>query len=85
MIEIFLSKGKNMEPERIMSHLSKSILSTLKSMEKAKTAEEKLKLSETVKNLTASLDVFFSLMDNLASYDEMGLFNDENDDKPIPF
>jgi hypothetical protein len=51
-----------MDPEKIMSGISKEILSALKSMAKATTPEEKLKYSEIVKNLCDSLGVFLFLI-----------------------
>ena len=65
-----------MDPEKIMAGISKEIDATLKAMGKAKTAEEKLTHSETVKNLCVSLGVFLDLMSDMAPYD---------DDEPIPF
>ncbi|MEE8057579.1 MAG: hypothetical protein V3T17_07060 [Pseudomonadales bacterium] len=66
-----------MDPEKIMSGISKEIFAALKIMEKAKTPEEKLISSETVKNLCDSLGVFLNLMSDMAMYDEDG--------EPIPF
>ncbi len=65
-----------MEPERIMTGISNEIDATLKAMGKAKTPEEKLTHSETVKNLCESLGVFLNLMSEMMPYD---------DDEPIPF
>ncbi|HFD88082.1 MAG TPA: hypothetical protein ENJ35_10465 [Gammaproteobacteria bacterium] len=65
-----------MDPEKIMIGVSKEIDATLKAMGKAKTAEEKLIYSETVKNLCDSLGVFLNLMSDMFPYD---------DDEPIPF
>ena len=66
-----------MDPEKLMNGISKEISSALKTMEKAKTPEEKLMYSETVKNLCDSLGVFLSLISDMAPYD--------NDGEPIPF
>jgi hypothetical protein len=66
-----------MDPEKIMSGISKEILSALKSMANATTPEEKLKYSEIVKNLCDSLDVFLGLISEMAPYDD--------EDGPIPF
>ncbi|MGB5299001.1 MAG: hypothetical protein WBN08_16335 [Thiogranum sp.] len=66
-----------MDPEKIMNGISKEIEATLKAMEKAKTPEEKLTHSETVKNLCESLGVFLNLMSDMAQYDDDG--------EPIPF
>ncbi len=65
-----------MDPEKIMTGISKEIDATLKAMGKAKTPEEKLTHSETVKNLCKSLGVFLDLMSDMAPYD---------DSKSIPF
>ena len=66
-----------MDPEKIMSCISKEILSALKSMAKATTPEEKLKYSKIVKNLCDSLGVFLGLISEMAPYDD--------EDRPIPF
>ena len=65
-----------MDPEKIMTGISREIDITLKAMGKAKTPEEKLAYSETVKNLCESLGVFLNLMANIMPYD---------DDEPMPF
>jgi hypothetical protein len=66
-----------MDPEKIMNGISKEIDAALKAMAKAKTPEEKLVYSETVKNLCESLGVFLNLMSNVMPYDDDG--------EPIPF
>jgi hypothetical protein len=66
-----------MDPEKIMNGISKEIFTALKAMEKAKTPEEKLMSSETVKNLCESLGVFLDLISDMAPYDD--------DDEPLPF
>jgi DNA-binding Xre family transcriptional regulator len=66
-----------MDPEKIMTGISKEIEATLKAMEKAKNPEEKLIQSKTVKNLCESLGVFLSLAGDMMPYDENG--------EPIPF
>jgi hypothetical protein len=65
-----------MNPEKMMTGISKEIDAALKAMGKAKTPEEKLTHSETVKNLCESLGVFLNLMSDMALYD---------DGEPIPF
>ena len=52
-------------------------------MKKAKTADEKLKCSEAVKNLCDSLGVFFDFFDNMGpcGYEE----DDDEYTGPIPF
>jgi hypothetical protein len=59
-----------MDPEKIMNGISKEIFTALKSMEKAKTPEEKLVYSETVKNLCDSLGVFLNLLSDMTPYDD---------------
>ena len=66
-----------MGPDTIMDGISKEIMSTLKAMAKAKTPEEKLTHSKTVKNLCNSLALFLDLLDDVPFLDE-----DEDD---IPF
>ena len=66
-----------MNPDKIMTDISKEIAVTLKAMGKAKTPEEKRTHSETVKNLCESLGVFLNLMSDMMLYDD--------DDGPIPF
>jgi hypothetical protein len=65
-----------MDPERIMIGISKEIDATLKAMGNAKTPEERLTHSETVKNLCQSLGVFLNLISDMEPYD---------DGEPIPF
>ncbi len=66
-----------MDPEKIMTGISKEIEVALKAMGKAKTPEEKLTHSETVKNLCESLGVFLNLVSDMRHYDDDG--------EPIPF
>ena len=79
----------DMDPVKIMDGLSSQILSVLKAMSKAKTAEEKLTYSKTVKNLCDSLSGFFESMTGMVpfgEYDEDDDEYDENDDEDgIPF
>ncbi len=65
-----------MDPEKIMSGISTEIFDALKIMKKAKTPEEKLIYSETIKNLCDSLGVFLNYVSDMALYE---------DDEPIPF
>ena len=65
-----------MDLEKIMTGISNEIDATLKAMGKAKTPEEKLTHSETLKNLCKSFGVFLNLVDDMAPYD---------DGEPIPF
>jgi hypothetical protein len=66
-----------MDPEKLMDGISTEMLSALKAMGKAKTPEEKLMYSETVKNLSQSLGIFLGLVSDMALFDD--------DDGPIPF
>ncbi len=68
-----------MDPEKIMDGISKEISVALKAMGKAKTPEEKLMHSKTVKNLCDSLGVFLGLIGDIIQHD------DDDDDRPIPF
>ena len=70
-----------MDPEKMMTGISNEILTSLKNMGKAKTPEEKLTHSKTIKNLCESLGVFLNLMSEMDLYDD----NDDDDDGPIPF
>jgi len=76
-----------MDSDNLMDSISKEIAMTLKSMGKAKTPEERLMYSETVKNLCQSLNVFLNLLNNVDNFDYDEDYFDENDvyDKPIPF
>ena len=65
-----------MDPEKLMAGISEEIEATLKAMGKAKTPEEKLTHSETVKNLCESLGVFLNLLSDMMPCDD--------DDEPIP-
>ena len=69
--------GGKMDPEKIMTGISKEINVALKAMGKAKTPEEKLMHSETVKNLCESLGVFLNLVSGMMPYDD--------DEELIPF
>ncbi len=72
-----------MDPIKIVDELSSQILITLKMMSKAKTAEEKLVYSKTVKNLSDSLSVFFELIHEITLFD--GYDEDHEDGEDIPF
>ncbi len=71
-----------MDSEKMMTGISNEILTSLKNMGKAKTPEEKLTHSKTIKNLCESLEVFLNLMSDMDLYD-----NEDYDDNdgPIPF
>jgi CMP-2-keto-3-deoxyoctulosonic acid synthetase len=66
-----------MDPENIMTGITNEIESTLKAMAKAKTPEEKLMHSQTVKNLCDSLGIFLSFASDMIPYDDDG--------EPLPF
>ncbi len=68
-----------MDPEKIILGVSSEIMTAIKDMGKAKTAEEKLTHSKTIKNLCESLGVFLNLMS------EMSMYEDEDEDEPMPF
>lgn len=71
-----------MDPENIMIGISNEVLSSLKDMGKAKTPEEKLTYSKTVKNLCESLEVFLNVMSDMELYEDD---DDDDYDGPIPF
>ncbi len=73
-----------MGPDKVMEGISLEILATLKAMKKAKTAEEKLIYSQTVKNLSKSLGVFLNFMSDMDLYNEDDMYDDD-DDVAIPF
>ena len=62
-----------MDPEKMMTGISNEILTSIKDMGKAKTPEEKLMHSKTIKNLCGSLEVFLNFMS------DMDLYADDND------
>jgi CMP-2-keto-3-deoxyoctulosonic acid synthetase len=66
-----------MDPENIMTGITNEIESALKAMAKAKTPEEKLMHSKTVKNLCDSLGIFLSFAGDMIPYDDDG--------EPLPF
>ncbi|MCD4707371.1 MAG: hypothetical protein K8S62_06510 [Candidatus Sabulitectum sp.] len=72
-----------MDPIKIVDELSSQILATLKVMSKAKTPEERLTCSKTVKNLSDSISVFFELIQGISSFD--GYDEDDEDEEGIPF
>jgi DNA-binding Xre family transcriptional regulator len=59
-----------MDIDKIMTGISNEVLISLKDMEKAKTSEEKLIHSKTVKNLCESLGVFLNVMGDMDLYDD---------------
>ena len=71
-----------MDPEKMLNGISNEILTSLKNMSKAKTLEERLTHSKTIKNLCESLGVFLNLMSDMDLYDSED-YGDE--DGPVPF
>lgn len=65
-----------MDPERLMEGLSSEIMVTLQSMHKAKSAEEKLAYSQTVKNLCESLKVFLDMATDMMGYEDTDVFDE---------
>ncbi len=74
-----------MDPEKMMAGISNEILISVKDMGKAKTPEEKLMHSKTIKNLCESLGVFLKLMADMDLYDEYEDEDEDDYDGPIPF
>ena len=72
-----------MDPENMMNGISIEIMTSIKAMAKAKTPEEKLTYSKTIKNLCESLGVFLNLMGEMDLYDDDDYAEDENGS--IPF
>lgn len=58
-----------MEAEHLMDGLTSELNSALKSMAKAKSAEEKLIYSKIIKNLSKSLGVFLDAANDMMDYD----------------
>jgi len=70
-----------MDPEKMMSGLSKELSSALKGMSKTKDINEKEAYSRIVKNLCQSLGVFFDLASEMMPLD----FEGDSDNRDIPF
>lgn len=51
-----------MEPDKLMDSLSNQLSEALKSLDRAKTVEEKVAYSQIAKNLSESLGVFFNFV-----------------------
>jgi hypothetical protein len=71
---------KLMDPDVIMTGLTKELAAELKTMSKTKDLNAKETHSRIIKNLCQSLGVFFDLMNEMMPYDP-----DELDDEDIPF
>jgi hypothetical protein len=58
-----------MDPDKIMTGLSKELNVALNAMAKAKTVEDKVAYSKVVKNLSESLGVFLELATSMMPFD----------------
>jgi hypothetical protein len=70
------------DPTEAIEKLQTEIDRTLKEFSKAKNTEEKLKLSEILKNLTQSLNVYFDFLSTVID-SELDRFDDEEDEEII--
>ncbi|WP_020586733.1 hypothetical protein [Desulfobacter curvatus] len=70
-----------MDPDVIMTGLTKELAAELKTMSKTKDLNEKEAHSRIIKNLCQSLGVFFDLMNEMMPFDP----DDDLDDEGIPF
>lgn len=66
------------DPTEAIEKLQAEIDRTLKEFAKAKNTEEKLKLSEILKNLTQSLNVYFDFLSTVID-SELDRFDEEED------
>ena len=66
------------DPTEAIEKLQAEIDRTLKEFSKAKNTEEKLKLSEILKNLTQSLNVYFDFLSTVID-SELDRFDEEED------
>ncbi|HSO72579.1 MAG TPA: hypothetical protein VLR91_08030 [Thermodesulfobacteriota bacterium] len=66
------------DPSETIEKLQAEINRTLKEFSKAKNTEEKLKLSELLKNLTQSLNVYFDFLSAVID-SELDSFDEEED------
>ena len=66
------------DPTEAIEKLQTEINRTLKEFSKAKNIEEKLKLSELLKNLTQSLNVYFDFLSTVID-SELDSFDEEED------
>nr|WP_319396408.1 hypothetical protein [uncultured Desulfobacter sp.] len=69
-----------MDPDVIMTGLTKELAAELKAMSKTKDLEAKEAHSRIIKNLSQSLGVFFDLMNEMMPYGP-----DDLDDEDVPF
>ena len=70
------------DPTEAIEKLQAEIDRTLKEFSKAKNPEEKLKLSEILKNLTQSLNVYFDFLSTVIA-SELDRFDEEEDQEMI--
>ena len=66
------------DPSEAIEKLQAEIYRTLKEFSKAKNIDEKLKLSELLKNLTQSLNVYFDFLSTVID-SELDSFDEEED------
>jgi hypothetical protein len=66
------------DPTEAIEKLQAEIDRTLKEFSKAKNTEDKLKLSEILKNLTQSLNVYFDFLSTVID-SELDRFDEEED------
>ena len=66
------------DPSEAIEKLQAEINRTLKEFSKAKNIDEKLKLSELLKNLTQSLNVYFDFLSTVID-SELDSFDEEED------
>jgi hypothetical protein len=66
------------DPTEAIEKLQAEINRTLKEFSRAKNTEEKLKLSELLKNLTQSLNVYFDFLSTVID-SELDRFDEEED------
>jgi hypothetical protein len=67
-------------PTKAIEKLQAEIDRTLKEISRAKNIEEKLKLSELLKNLTQSLNVYFDFLSTVID-SELDMLDSEEDDE----
>ncbi len=70
------------DPTEAIEKLQAEIDRTLKEFSKAKNTEEKLKLSEILKNLTQSLNVYFDFLSTVID-SELDRFDEEEDQEIV--
>jgi len=70
-----------MDPEVIITGLTKELAAELKIMSKTKDIDAKETHSRIIKNLCQSLGVFFDLMSEVMPFDP----NDDLDNEDVPF